>query len=313
MSLAIIFNGQGAHYKGMGLDFVKAYPEAEQTFDQAEQITGYPLRKWLADDIAPLAQTQYAQVAIAATSLAIYHSIQAELPDISHMAGLSLGEYTSLIAGELLGFEEGMKLIQKRGQLMTSHCETLREESDIVMEAVMKMPLDEVRTVLAEINESAEKVFLANINSSTQITIAGTTEAVDEFKLLAKERGYKRMMPLKVEGPFHTPYMAPVAEPFQEALEEVTFQEPTIPIISNTTVQPHNVVDIRDWLTRHLTESVRWQETMDHFMSKGVDKVIQIGPGKTLANLLKRETNASEILVLDKIDDLEKLADFIGG
>lgn len=313
MSLAIIFNGQGAHYEGMGLDFVEAYPEAARVFQQAEEITGYPLRQWLADDIAPLAQTQYAQVAITATSLAIYNSIKNQLPDISHMAGLSLGEYTSLIAGEMLSFEEGMKLIQNRGQLMTSHCETLREESDIVMTAVMKMPLKEVRKALADVNDTSEKVFLANINSSTQLTIAGTTDAVDEFKSLAKERGYKRMMPLKVEGPFHTPYMAPVAEPFGEALEEVTFQDSEIPVISNTTVQPHTVAEIREWLTRHLTESVRWQETMEYIMAEGVEKVIQIGPGKTLANLLKREANAPETLVIDKIDDVEKLADFIGG
>lgn len=313
MSLAIIFNGQGAHYEGMGQDFADNFPEAKKVFNKAEQITGYPIRQWIAEDMTPLAQTQYAQVAIAATSLAIYNSIKDKLPVISHMAGLSLGEYTSLIASEMLSFEEGLSLLQKRGQLMTKHCEALRKESDIVMEAVMKIPLQEVRELIAEVNGSEEKLYLANLNSSTQVTIAGTTEAVASFKALAKDRGYKRTMPLKVEGPFHTPYMAPVCAPFSDALKEVTFRETSIPVISNTNVEPHTVEDIQGLLERHLVESVHWKETIDYLVDQGVDKIIQIGPGKTLANLLKREVNAPATLVIDKVEDLEKLEDFIGG
>lgn len=313
MSVAVIFNGQGAHYPEMGLDFKAAYPEAKQIFEQAEAITGYPIGQWLAEDMTPFNQTQYAQVAITATSLAIFNSIKEKLPVISHMAGLSLGEYTSLIAGEMMSFEEGMQLIKQRGQLMTNHCETLREEQDIAMEAVMKMPLDEIREVIAEVNDGAEKLYLANLNSSTQTIIAGTTEAIADFKELAKERGYKRTMPLKVEGPFHTPYMEAVCAPFTEALEKVTFHEGKVPVISNTTVEAHTPGSVKETLTRHLVEPVRWQETIDYLVSQGVEKVIQIGPGKTLANLLKREANAPETFVVDKVEDLEKLEDFIGG
>lgn len=313
MSLAVIFNGQGAQYKEMGQDFVQHFPEAQAVYEKVEALMDYPVRQWITDDFEALGQTQNAQVAIAATSLAIYQSIAAQLPAIDYMAGLSLGEYSSLIASGMLSFEEGFKLLKVRGQLMTAHCEQLRESSDIVMEAVLKMPLTEIKAVLDEVNVSEEQLYLANLNSSTQVTIAGTQEAANQFKVLARERGYKRMMPLKVEGPFHSPYMEPVCEPYKEALTQIDFHEGNSPVISNTTVKPHEVETIDDLLVRHLVEPVRWQETIDYLVDKGVTKIIQIGPGKTLANLLKREPNAPETLVIDKISDVDKIENFIGG
>lgn len=313
MSLAIIFNGQGAHYENMGQDFVQTFKEAEEVYKKVEAETNYPVREWITSDFDALTQTRYAQVAIAATSLAIYQSIEKELPAIDFMAGLSLGEYSALIASGALSFEAGFDLIKTRGQLMTAHCEQLRETADIAMIAVMKMPLDEIKEVITEVNAEEELLYLANLNSSTQVTVAGTKEATTQFKQLAKERGYKRVMPLRVEGPFHTPYMAPVCEPFQKALDQTPFGEMGVPVISNTTVTSHTAEEIKSLLVRHLVEPVRWQETIDYFVDQGVTKIIQIGPGKTLANLLKREANAPETLVIDKVEDVEKIESFIGG
>ena len=156
-------------------------------------------------------------------------------------------------------------------------------------------------------------LYIANINSSAQVTVAGTEEATTQFKTLAREQGFKRIMSLQVEGPFHTPYMAPVCDPFSEALEKVTFREMEVPVVSNTTVTPHTTESVRELLVRHLVEPVRWKETIDYLVAEGVTKVIQIGPGKTLANLLKREENAPETLVIDKVEDVEKIESFIGG
>ncbi len=313
MSLAVIFNGQGAHYQGMGQDFAQAFPEAEAVYEMVEALTEYPIRQWITDDLDALQETRYAQVAIASTSIAIFESIKSQLPAIEYMAGLSLGEYASLIASGMLDVEEGFELLKERGQLMTAHCNTLRETSDIVMEAVLKMPLDEIQAVIAEVNQEKEQLYLANLNSSTQVTIAGTKEAVEQFKERARERGYRRVMPLKVEGPFHSPYMAPVCAPYKAVLADVTFKEGEVPVISNTTVQPHTTDEVADLLVRHLVESVRWQETMTYFVDQGVDKIIQIGPGKTLASLLKREPNAPDTLVIDKVSDLDKIESFLGG
>lgn len=313
MSLAVIFNGQGAHYEGMGQDFVEAFPVAQAVYKKVEILTGHPIEKLVTDDFKMLQQTRYAQIAIAATSLAIYKSIEDQLPAVDFMAGLSLGEYSALIASGILDFEDGFNLLQLRGQLMTEHCETLRESSEVVMEAVLKMPLDEIKKVLAEVNHKQEELYLANLNSSQQVIIAGTQTAVDQFKEIAREQGYKRMMPLKVEGPFHSPYMEAVCEPYQNILKDIEFHDGAVKVISNTTVKPHSVDGIKDLLVRHLVEPVRWQETIEYMVDHGITKIIQIGPGKTLANLLKREPNAPETLVIDKVDDLNKIKEFIGG
>ena len=313
MSLAVIFNGQGAHYEGMGQDFFESFPEAQAVYEKVETLTDSPVRQWITEDFEALAQTKHAQVAIAATSLAIYQSIEAQLPAIDYMAGLSLGEYSSLIASGMLDFDEGFQLLKKRGQLMARHCQQLRKSSDIVMAAVLKMPLDEIQAVLEAVNAEEEKLYIANLNSSTQVTIAGTEDAVAQFKIIARELGYRRIMPLKVEGPFHSPYMAPVCESFQKELNQVSFQEGNVPVISNTTVEAHTPADVRELLVRHLVEPVRWEETIDYFVDHGVTKIIQIGPGKTLANLLKREDNAPENLAIDKASDLDQIEPFIGG
>lgn len=196
---------------------------------------------------------------------------------------------------------------------MSDQCQTLGESSDIVMEVVLRMPLDEIKEVLAEVNEAATELYLANLNSSQQVIIAGTQAAVDRFKEIAREKGYKRMMPLKVEGPFHSPYMEAVCEPYADVLAGISLHEGKIPVISNTTVEPHSVDKLKDLLVRHLVEPVQWEATIQYMINHGVTKVIQIGPGKTLANLLKREPNAPEALVIDKVDDLNKLTEFIGG
>lgn len=312
MSLAIIFNGQGAHYKGMGQDFVEQFPEAEEVYEKVEKITGYSVKRMITEDLKMLDQTLYAQIAIAATSLAIYKSIEKELPKIDFMAGLSLGEYTALIASEMLAFEDGFKLLKERGQLMTDHCQLLSESSDLGMEVVLGMPYEEVKSLLLEINKSKEELYLANLNSSKQIIIAGTKNSIDRFKKRAKEKGYRKMMALKVEGPFHSPYMEAVCNPYTKILEKVTFYEGQTPVISNTTVEAHRVDGIKERLVRHLVETVRWQETIQYMMDSGVTKVIQIGPGKTLVNLLKREEKAPESLVINEVDDLNKIQDFLG-
>lgn len=313
MSIAVIFNGQGAHYQGMGQDFVQEFNEAQAVYKAIETITGYPVRQWISTDFDALEETRYAQVAIAATSLAILESIEDKLPAIDYMAGLSLGEYSALIASGAMQIDEGFELLKKRGELMTAHCNTLRETSEISMDAVMKMPFDTIQEIVADVNVEEDQLYIANINSSAQVTIAGTKIATTQFKTLAREQGYKRIMPLKVEGPFHTPYMSAVCALFSEALESVPFREMAVPVISNTTVAPHTTEEIRELLVRHLVEPVRWQETIDYLVAEGVTKVIQIGPGKTLANLLKREENAPETLVIDKVEDVEKIEHFIGG
>src|SRR5699024_2237916 len=159
MSLAIIFNGQGAQYKEMGQDFARTFPEARAVYEKIETLTNYPVRQWITDDFEALQETRYAQVAIAATSLAIYESIQAKLPAIDYMAGLSLGEYSSRIASGMLSLHEGLSIIKPRAQVMTTHSQTTREYSEIVMGAVMTMQLEEIQAVLTVVNKAEEILY----------------------------------------------------------------------------------------------------------------------------------------------------------
>lgn len=313
MSVAIIFNGQGAHYQGMGQDFVEKYPIAQKIYSQAEEVTGYPIQKMINTEIEKLEQTRYAQIGIVATSLAIYQSIKDDLPTVEMMAGLSLGEYTALMASENLSLEDGFALLKKRGQLMADQCQTLRHSADLAMEVVLAMPLEDIKEVLMEVNKTKEELYIANINSSQQVILAGTKDSIQRFKKIAKEKGYRKMMPLKVEGPFHSPYMEAISQPYEKILEDITFVTGNTPVISNTTVEIHEKQNIKEQLVRHLTETVRWEETIQALIAADVDQVIQIGPGKTLANLLRREKNAPKALVIDRIDDVDKIKEFIGG
>lgn len=313
MSIAIIFNGQGAHYKKMGEDFIDNFSEAKRTYEQVEEITKYPVKEQLEAKIEDLQETRYAQVAIAATSLAIYHSIKDQLPAIDYMAGLSLGEYSALMASGFLNFEDGFNLLKERGGLMTAHCQKLSQDSEIVMAAVMSMSLEKIKEIMADVNQEEEVLYIANLNSSSQVVIAGTKEAIKQFRKTARTAGYRKIMPLKVEGPFHSPYMADVSAPYEEILEDIEFKTGSVPVISNTTVEPHTVAEIKALLVRHLVEPVRWEETIDYLVNQDVTKVIQIGPGKTLAKLLKRECGAPEVLVVDKVRDVDKIKGFLGG
>lgn len=314
MKLAIIFNGQGAHYEGMGLDFQAEYATAKEEFDLAETATnGMPIREWIESDLDQFKETRNAQVAITATSLAIFNSIAPNLPAISFMAGLSLGEYTALMASGMLAKESGYQLLKTRGEVMSQHCEKLAQESPVQMLAVMQMPFEEIESLVSEINQTHEDLYIANINSSQQVILAGTKTTTTLFKKLAKELGYKKTMPLKVEGPFHSPLMSPTIEPFTEALAGVEFTESTIPVISNTTVEAHHVSSVKSLLVRHLIEPVKWRQTIEFFSRQGVTHIIQIGPGKTLAQLLKREKTALECLVIDKVEDVELIQPFLNG
>ncbi|MGO4929045.1 ACP S-malonyltransferase [Fundicoccus sp. Sow4_D5] len=314
MKLAIIFNGQGAHYEGMGLDFQTEYATAKEEFELAEAATeGMPIREWIESDLDQFKETRNAQVAITATSLAIFNSIAPNLPAITFMAGLSLGEYTALMASGMLPKEAGYQLLKARGEIMSRHCEILAKATPVQMLAVMQMPFEEIELIVNEIKESHEELYIANINSSQQVILAGTEITTTLFKKRAKELGYKKTMPLKVEGPFHSPLMSATAEPFAEVLSGVEFSQTETLVISNTTVEAHDVSNVKNLLVRHLTEPVKWRQTIDFFSKQGVTHIIQIGPGKTLAQMLKREKDTPACLVIDKLEDVAEIQPFLNG
>ena len=200
----------------------------------------------------------------------------------------------------------------QRGELMSAHCALLAEESPAEMVAVMGVSQESLQSLLDE-KGLADKVYIANINSTQQLILAGRSEDIASFKLIAKEHGIKKLLPLKVEGPFHSPLMEAVCEPFGKVLDGIAIEEGQVPVISNTTLEPHQSATVKDVLVRHLVEPVQWRQTIDYLVNEGITHIVQIGPGNTLAQLLKREENAPQCIVVDKVADVELLKQFIKG
>lgn len=306
MKLAVLFNGQGAHYQNMGLDFYKQFSQAQETFHIAQEATGYPIISWISKD-SGLEKTKYAQPVISATSLAIFNSIAKKLPAIAYMAGLSLGEYTALMASEMLSMEAGFHLNKERGLVMGELCQVISANHPKHMAAVLNTPIEVINRLVEEI----DNLFIANYNSQSQTVIAGTKASIDKFNRLSKDRGYKKTMPLKLEGPFHTPYMSDAIEPYRQVLDGYTFQSSKISVISNTTLDVHTPESVKETLVSHLTEPVRWAETISLLVNQGVTHILQIGPGDTLVKMLIRDKVSVNTLVVDSVEDVNQLNDFL--
>ncbi|MBG9981343.1 ACP S-malonyltransferase [Facklamia sp. DSM 111018] len=309
MSLGIIFNGQGAHYPGMGLDFIQEYPESLRVVEKAQVISQLPLINWLKEGGNVLSETRNAQPAIASVSMAIYQAIRPQLPAVSYMAGLSLGEYSALMASGMLTFEQGIDLLVKRGELMSAHCSKIAESYPSGLVAVVGIKSELVQRLVD--HTECDELWLANFNAATQTVVAGSQKHLKVLRKVAKKTGIKGVIPLKVEGPFHSPLMAPIQNEYHEILQTYHFESSQIPVISNTDLSIHQPDKVKKLLTQHLVSPVQWKQTIDLMISKGITHLIQIGPGDTLVKMLSRDRVSINTLTVDKIEDVAKIKAFI--
>ena len=267
---AFLFAGQGAQKLGMARDLYDQYPIVKETFDQASRVLGYDLRDLIDHDEEKLNQTRYTQPAILTTSVAIYRLLVEKGLQPDMVAGLSLGEYSALVAAGSLDFEDAVALIAKRGQFM----ETAAPAGTGKMVAVMN-------TDVALIEEACEKasdkgyVKPANYNTPAQIVIGGDVAAVDAAVDYLKEAGAKRLIPLNVSGPFHTALLQPASEKLALELETVDFQEFQIPLVGNTEAKVMEKEQIKSLLARQVMEPVRFYESIDTMKELGLTKVIE--------------------------------------
>ncbi|MFK4946809.1 [acyl-carrier-protein] S-malonyltransferase [Lactococcus garvieae] len=283
MKTAFLFSGQGAQKLGMAKDLYDEFDIVRETFDQASQVLGYDLRGLIDNDEAKLNETQYTQPAILTTSVAILRllSEQGIKPDL--VAGLSLGEYSALVASGALGFAEAVALVAKRGQYMTEAAPTGSGK----MVAVMNTEA----ALIEEICEQASErgiVSPANYNTPAQIVIGGQAEAVDYAVELLKEAGVKRLIELQVSGPFHTAILKPASEKLAKELEQVNFNSFKLELISNTTAKVMKDTEIKELLTRQVMEPVRFYESIETMKELGVQRFIEVGPGKVLSGFIKK-------------------------
>ncbi|HFI0314101.1 TPA: ACP S-malonyltransferase [Streptococcus suis] len=296
---AFLFAGQGSQTVGMVRDLYEHYPIVRETFDQASQILGYDIRALIDNQEDKLHQTRYTQPAILTTSVAIFRLLEEEGVQPDMVAGLSLGEYSALVASGALAFEDAIALIAKRGEYM----ETAAPAGTGKMVAVLNTDVNLIEEICSTVTSGI--VSPANYNTPAQIVIGGEVAAVDEAVELLKEAGVKRMIPLNVSGPFHTALLRPASEQLAQALEQVEFADFQVKLVGNTEAKVMKKEDIKSLLTRQVMEPVRFYESIATMQEAGVTNFIEIGPGKILSGFVKKIDKTVHVVAIEDIEGLQ--------
>jgi [acyl-carrier-protein] S-malonyltransferase len=286
---AVLFPGQGAQKVGMGADFAERHPAARALYKRANEVLGYDLAGLcFGGPESELTLTRHCQPAIYVTSAAIMAALEAEHVvkpgEIVATAGLSLGEYTALYYAGVFSFEDGLRLVAKRGAAM-------QEASDAPpsgMTSLIGADLAQAQAI-AQAAAQGDVLCVANLLSPGQIVLSGTKTALERVPAAAKEHGVRRAIPLSVAGAFHSPLMEPAAARLRQELERVRFSPPRLSVYGNVTGKTMTTVDeIRESLAAQVVRPVQWQASMEALVASGVGAFIEPGPGKVLAGLLKK-------------------------
>jgi [acyl-carrier-protein] S-malonyltransferase len=296
---AFIFPGQGSQYVGMGKDFFDADAESRSLFNKADEILGFALSTICFEGPdEELKQTRNTQPAIFLHSSVVFNKLK---KNADMVAGHSLGEYSSLVATKAISFEDGLRLVRLRGELM----QRAGEEQKGTMAAIVGLMPDAVEELCKEA-ASVGIVQPANFNSPGQIVISGSIEGVRKGMELAKARGAKLAKELVVSGAFHSPLMASARDGLKKQLDETRIVDAAIPVYANVAAEPvTKAEDIRDLLFRQLTSPVRWEESVIHMVRDGATAFVEVGPGKVLQGLVKRIASSTQTSGCDKFSEIQ--------
>ena len=280
MKRAFLFPGQGAQSVGMGKDFYEKYEEARKVFDEASNISGIDVKKLCFEGPEDeLNKTENTQIAIMVTSLAILEVLKSKKIEAKIACGLSLGEYTALVYAGIISFEDGIKLIKKRGYYMGN----LIPDSEYEMAAVIGLDVLKIEEICNELKNQGKFVVPANYNCSSQTVVSGEKEAVEEAIEKLKLAGAKRVIPLKISGPFHTEKLIEASKAFEKELENVNFNldEEKVKVIKNIDGTYYNKNDnIKEILVKHIISPVRFDKAIKLMSDENIDEYIEIGPRK---------------------------------
>ena len=296
---AFLFAGQGAQYLGMARDLYDQYNVVRATYDEASQVLGYNIRNLIDREEEKLNQTRYTQPAILTTSVAIYRLLQEKGIQAAIVAGLSLGEYSAMVAAGALEFTTAVDLVAKRGVFM----EEAAPAGSGKMVAVLNADLATIETACQEASRLGI-VSPANYNTPSQIVIGGEVKAVDKAVELLKEAGVKRLIPLKVSGPFHTALLKPASDKLSKVLATVEFK---LPLVGNTEATIMEQGRIKELLTRQVMEPVRFYDSIATMKNSGVTDFIEIGPGKVLSGFIKKIDKSMKMAQVEDITSLSVL------
>ncbi|MDO8747954.1 MAG: ACP S-malonyltransferase [Candidatus Omnitrophota bacterium] len=299
--VALIFPGQGAQYAGMGKDLYEAFKESKTVFDRADKILGFSLTKLCFEGPQEeLTKTINCQPAILTASIAAFEAFKtafsSQFSAVSYTAGLSLGEYSALVASGALSFEDGLRLVRKRAELME---ETAKKHPG-KMSAILGLGRKELEEICR--NAFCE---IANLNCPAQVVISGKVEAVDKAKEEALSKGAKRALDLEVSGAFHSSLMQEAAAGFAGFLKNFNLGPGSIPVISNVTARPQqNKEEITQNLIKQICSPVLWEDSIKFMAAQGVKTFYEIGPGNVLKGLIRKINPELNVINIGKKEDL---------
>lgn len=295
-----MFPGQGSQYIGMGKEFYEQIPVCKEVYDLASEVTGLDIPALCFEENEKLNITEYTQICMLATETAIYMALEQNgyQPDVT--AGLSLGEYGALIASGVMTAEEAFELVRKRGIFMQEVV-----PAGGAMAAVLGLDAAAIEQICGEIAEQTGKeVSIANYNCPGQIVISGQEEAVHLAGETCKASGAKRVVPLKVSGPFHSKMLRGAGEKLNEELKKVEICDSFVPYIANVTADyVTKKEEVKPLLASQVSSSVRWQQTIERLLADGVDEFVEIGPGRTLSGFVKKVNRDVKVSNIDKMED----------
>ena len=297
---AFIFPGQGSQYVGMGKEFYETLPICREVYDLASEVTGLDLPKLCFMENEQIHQTEYTQICMLATEVAIYMALEQNgyQPDVT--AGLSLGEYGALVASGVMTAEEAFEVVRKRGIYMQQAVPT-----GGAMAAVLGLDGGKIEQICEQTEEQMQlAVSVANYNCPGQIVISGKAEAVQTAGEACKEAGAKRVVPLKVSGPFHSKLLTDAGKQLREALDKAEIRENFVPYIANVTADyVTEQSQVKPLLECQIYSPVRWQQTIERMLADGVDEFVELGPGKTLSGFIKKINRNVKVCNIDKMED----------
>ena len=306
MKIGFLFPGQGAQSIGMGKDLFENYEIYRNVYKKVQEITGINVENITFNETEEtLAQTKNTQICILRMSLAILEVLKKEEIKAEISMGLSLGEYSALMYSGAISFEDGVKIVQKRGKIMQEKC----PQGNWSMAAIMGLEAEKISKICNSITTSF--VSPVNYNCPGQIVISGKKDAIDKAMEIAKQEGAKKVVELKTSGPFHTKILKQASEELEKELESIEISNFKTKVIKNIDGKLYKDNDnVKEILTQHIINPVKFDEGIKTMLNMGIDTFVEIGPGKTLSGFVKRTSKEVNILNINSVDTLKNTINF---